>query len=227
MMKFRLYYDKDEETRWLNAMAQEGWALQKYCAGFYRFEPCEKGEYVYQIDFQNHPGAVSPEYRELIEDTGAEIVATWFYWVILRRPASLGEFELYTDTASLIEHYGKIRTMLKAASILEIICIFLELIAACNGFRLGKFFACLLIVLTVPMIHAAAQTTQIIARLKGEENRKTKNVSHSLLLSLGLLLNGVCLAFRHTIPLVSVFQVAALVMILAGAIEILKNTRHG
>ena len=44
MIRFRLYYDKDRETEWLNEMAADGWALKSFFAGFYKFEPCEKGE---------------------------------------------------------------------------------------------------------------------------------------------------------------------------------------
>ena len=49
MIRFRLYYDKDKETEWLNEMAADGWALKSFFAGFYKFEPCEKGEYIRSI----------------------------------------------------------------------------------------------------------------------------------------------------------------------------------
>ena len=51
MIKFRLYFDKDEETDWLTGRADRGWAMEKFLWGFYRFEPCEPGAYRYQIDF--------------------------------------------------------------------------------------------------------------------------------------------------------------------------------
>lgn len=50
MIRFRLYLDKDKETEWLNKMVSEGWGLQSFFAGFYKFTPREKGEYIYQID---------------------------------------------------------------------------------------------------------------------------------------------------------------------------------
>lgn len=50
MIRFRLYYNKDTETEWLNKMAADGWALTGFFVGFYRFEACEKGEYTYQVD---------------------------------------------------------------------------------------------------------------------------------------------------------------------------------
>ena len=38
MVKFRLYFDKDKETKWLNKMAAAGWAMIGFFAGFYKFE---------------------------------------------------------------------------------------------------------------------------------------------------------------------------------------------
>ena len=51
MIKFRLYFDKDKETIWLNKMSEAGLSMTGFFAGFYRFEKCEPGKYVYQIDF--------------------------------------------------------------------------------------------------------------------------------------------------------------------------------
>ena len=51
MIKYRFYLDKDAETAWLNQMAADGWAMKRFFAGFYDFETCENGEYVYQVDF--------------------------------------------------------------------------------------------------------------------------------------------------------------------------------
>ena len=65
MRKFRLYLDKDKETAWLNEMSAQGWAAKGFFAGFYQFEACEKGEYVYQIDFGTKLFAASEDYREL------------------------------------------------------------------------------------------------------------------------------------------------------------------
>lgn len=113
MIKFRLYFDKDKETDWINKMSEEGYAMTGFFAGFYWFEKCEPGKYVYQIDFGEKLFAVSNNYREFMQETGIEIVQTWGYWIILRKLASEGEFQLYTDVDSSIEHYTKIRTMFK------------------------------------------------------------------------------------------------------------------
>ena len=49
MTKFKIYFDKDVETKWLNQMVAEGWALKSFFAGFYTFEECKKGEYIYPM----------------------------------------------------------------------------------------------------------------------------------------------------------------------------------
>ena len=53
MIKFKLCFDKDKETQWLNEMANLWWAMTSFFVGFYKFERCEKGKYSYQIDFGN------------------------------------------------------------------------------------------------------------------------------------------------------------------------------
>ena len=92
MIRFKLYFDKDKETRWLNDMADQGWAMNGFFAGFYRFEPCEKGKYTYQIDFGNEFFSVSDDYREFMSDSDIEIIQSWGFWVFLRMLSSEGDF---------------------------------------------------------------------------------------------------------------------------------------
>ena len=94
MIKFKLYFDKDKETQWLNEMSQKGWAMTGFFAGFYRFEPCEKGKYTYQIDFGNEFFSVSDDYREFMSDSDIEIIQSWGFWVFLRKLSSEGELSL-------------------------------------------------------------------------------------------------------------------------------------
>ena len=77
MTKFRLYYDKDKETTWINDMAAQGYALTGYCMGFYKFEECEPGKYTYQIDFGDKMFAVDDNYREFMAENNIEIVSLW------------------------------------------------------------------------------------------------------------------------------------------------------
>ena len=42
-----------------------------------------------------------------MQEMGAEIIANWGFWAVLRKPADEGTFELYSDVDSQIEHYTK------------------------------------------------------------------------------------------------------------------------
>lgn len=137
MLKFRLYWDKDAETKWLNEMADKGWAMTGFFAGLYKFEKCEEGKWRYQVDFGEKFGAVTEDYREFMNEAGIEIVQSWGYWIILRKLASAGEFQLYTDVESSIEHYSKILKMFKVVFVIELICLLIEIIAA---FKRGSYW---------------------------------------------------------------------------------------
>ena len=178
MLKFRLYFDKDEETAWLNEMSKEGWALERFFAGFYRFEQCEPGKYIYQVDFGEKLFAITDEYREFMEEAGVEVLQPWGYWIFLRKPASEGKFELYTDVDSSIEHYSKICKMFKVVLVIEIIGLFFELYAGMNGASIGYPFACLIGAMIFAIANALFKTKDTIARLK---ERKGEAVSLSLI----------------------------------------------
>ncbi len=107
MLKFKLYFDNEKEAEWLNEMAAKGYALTDYWWGLYNFEKCLPGEYVYQIDIVDGFFNVDDDYRQFMEDIGVELVCMWGFWVILRKKAADGPFQLYTDVESSIEHYSK------------------------------------------------------------------------------------------------------------------------
>lgn len=230
MVKFHLYYDKDTETEWLNEMSEKGWAMERFFAGFYRFEACEPGKYTYQVDFGEKLFHVSNEYREFMEDTGVEIVQTWGYWVILRKLASEGAFELYTDVDSSIEHYSKICKMFQAAIILEVVCLFIELFAAIEGFSAGYALACLIGAIIFAIGNALFKTRDIIAQLKEKKGeaaeRDKRNVSP--LLPCGLLLNACALVISESVshPVKLTVQILAIILMLAGIYKTARNRRE-
>ncbi len=227
MIKVRLYWDKDAETTWLNQMADEGWAMTGFFAGFYKFEQTEKGKWRYQVDFGEKFGTVTEDYREFMNEAGIEIVQNWGYWIILRKLASAGEFQLYTDVESSIEHYSKILTMFKVATIIELICLFIEIIAAVNGSVLGWVFACIIGALTLAVANAAIKTKNTINELKSRQSgidpEKDDRQVSPLLLS-GLLLNSCALMMgtsdslspMMTGPVKMVIQIAAIILMLTG-----------
>lgn len=229
MIKFRLYFDKDAETEWLNQMAADGWAVKRFFAGFYSFEKCEKGVYRYQIDFGDRLFSVSSDYRELMQDAGIEIVQTWGYWVILRKRASEGKFELYTDAASSIGHYKKIRRMFKVVTIIELLCLFIEFYCgAFGGFQLGYAFALLIGAFLVGMLNALMRLNDTINKLNiqltGIE-KKGGCRKISALMAVGLLMNSCALLIADVIPheVKYIIQMIAIILMVVGLFQTYTN----
>ncbi len=131
MIRFRWYYDKEKETIWLNQMAHEGWAMVHFFLGFYWFERCRPGEYLYQIDLffqlaaKNCSFISQAEYVNLIEETGAEYIGRWGWYRFFRRRAELGGFALYTDVDSQAEQYRRYLRFFRTLGILAAgICLY-------------------------------------------------------------------------------------------------------
>ena len=107
-------WDFEKEEEWLNEMAREGLALVGYGWCRYEFEPCEPGEYIVRLQMLDKKRSESEraQYLAFLEETGAEHVASWMDWVYLRRKASEGPFELFSDHASRIRQLGVIKTFI-------------------------------------------------------------------------------------------------------------------
>lgn len=121
MIKFRLYYDKDKEEKFLNDMSAKGYAMTSFFCGFYNFMKCKPNEYTYRVDLVRDK---SPEeladYISLIEESGAEFVQRWFVWAFFRKK---GEFKLYSDSESQISLYKKIRTTFIIFTTVELLAL--------------------------------------------------------------------------------------------------------
>lgn len=223
MTRFKLMVDKDKETVWLNEMADKGFAMTGFCAGFYSFDPCEPGEYIYQVDITDGMFKVSEDYRQFMVEMGVEIVTLWGFWVILRKKAAEGPFVLYTDVETTIEHYKKIRKMFKAVTVVEMILFMVEAYAALGmGSGVGFFGMLVLGILVWVLARQALRTNEIIAKLcerqgKVPECGGLRRGGMSRLLALGLILNGVAVLldpFGRMARLLA--QIPALILMLAG-----------
>ncbi|MDR3209763.1 MAG: DUF2812 domain-containing protein [Oscillospiraceae bacterium] len=120
----KVFFDYEKEEKWLNKMAARGLALTDYGFSRYTFEDSAPGEYIYRIELLNNK-LTHPESRNYIlfmEESGAEVVATWMTWVYFRRKAAAGAFELYSDLDSRIKHYGRMRNTYVALAAAEL-CI--------------------------------------------------------------------------------------------------------
>ena len=125
----RLYYDKDAEEAWLNAMARDGWAFRHFFLGVYTFAPCSPGEFSYQIDLLDNWRGDKEAYALFMEEVGVQVVGQWWRWVYLQKKAAEGPFALYTDTESKLSHYTKIRNFFLLFFCIELLCFFVEIAA--------------------------------------------------------------------------------------------------
>ncbi len=103
-------WDFDKEEKWLNEMAAKGLGLVSVGFCSYEFEDCIPGEFGIKMEMlensASHPE--SRKYIEFLEGTGAEQVGSWSRWLFLRKRKSDGEFELFSDNESRINHLTRI-----------------------------------------------------------------------------------------------------------------------
>ncbi|HHV12200.1 MAG TPA: DUF2812 domain-containing protein [Clostridiales bacterium] len=130
MTIFKLYFDKDAEEAWINDMSQKGWAFEKFFLGFYTFVPCKPGEYLYQIDLLESWAGDRDYFSNFMEELNIQVVSQWYRWVYLRKKASEGAFEMYTDPESKIRQYRRLMHFYIAGALLETWCLWLEFTAA-------------------------------------------------------------------------------------------------
>lgn len=170
MLKFKLYFDKDAEEDWLRTMSLNGWAFKKFFLGFYTFEPCEPGEYNYQIDLLDNWSGNRVDYTPFMEDLGVEVIDQWWRWVYLRKRAVDGPFEMYTDLQSKIALYAKIMKLFKIALVIETVAFFMELNATMStgNFMFG-IFAILIGAISLAMLKVIWKCKWKIESLKHQE----------------------------------------------------------
>lgn len=177
MVRFRWFYNTDKETEWLNRMAGQGWAMTGFCLGFYRFTRCEPGEYIYQTDVTEKMFGVSEDYRQFMEETGAEIVCLWGFWVFLRRRAQEGPFRMYTDVESTIGYYTKMKNFFGTAEAIEAGGMLSGISAAVMTY--SPFVRVLALVAGLFLLLFLQQSVRLKKILKELEGRREKTVAMS------------------------------------------------
>lgn len=130
MTRFKTYINVDEEQEFLNDMSKKGWKMKSFFAGFYNFERCKPGEWVYQVDIIDKKHGPYNKFCRFMEDIGVTVIQRWFYWVYLCKPASEGDFALYTDTESKIEQYTRMKDIFGFATVLEFFCVLIDFYVA-------------------------------------------------------------------------------------------------
>ena len=109
--KWMWVWEFDKEEQWLNTMAQSGWVLDGTGFCKYHFVRCEPGEYTVRLEMREHDEA----YLHFMEETGAEYVGRVMNWIYFRKKTADGEFDIFSDIDSRVNHLNKICKMLTAA----------------------------------------------------------------------------------------------------------------
>lgn len=124
MHKWFYAWSFEKEEKWLNEMAAKGLALVAIGFCKYTFEDCTPGEYNVRLELlKNVPAhAESQQYIRFLEETGAEYLGTIARWVYFRKKTTDGEFNLYSDNPSRIQHLNRILNVIGAVGGLNI-CI--------------------------------------------------------------------------------------------------------
>lgn len=156
---FKLVLDFEKEEKWLNELSAKGLHMIHYgFPGRYVFEEGKPGEYIYRLELlENLPSqAESKVYLSFIEESGAEVVATFGRWVYFRKEAADGPFDVYTDSKSRYNHYKRIVTLLGIFSVINIGNGLNQLI---SGLRLGLDFSIIVGVLCLTVGSALTALT--------------------------------------------------------------------
>lgn len=124
---FKLFYiwNFDKEEIWLNKMANQGWVLDSVGLYTYKFIQCDSEEYTVRLEMHSY----DDNYIDFMRETGAEYVGQrMMKWIYFRKKVSNGEFYIFSDLDSKINHLNRIGKILFIVGILNLI------IGAVNSF---------------------------------------------------------------------------------------------
>ncbi|MCL2360173.1 MAG: DUF2812 domain-containing protein [Candidatus Bathyarchaeota archaeon] len=136
---WKAFWDYEKEEDWLNKMAAKGLAMTAYTFCCYTFEDCVPGEYIYRIELLEHSVShpESVRYIRFMEENGVEHIDTYFRWVYFRKKATDGDFKIYSDFTSRINHYQRISKIWFVICCVDLSAGFLQLSIVLHGWENG------------------------------------------------------------------------------------------
>ena len=123
-------WDFDKEEMWLNKMADQGWVLDGIGFFGYKFIQCDSEEYTVRHEMHGF----DEKYIDFMRETGAEYVGRMGQWIYFRKKVSDGEFNIFSDIESKINHLNKIGKM---QSVIGIFFITMGVVGVCNHLNMG------------------------------------------------------------------------------------------
>ena len=114
VFKIFLAFQYEKEEKWLNEMSAKGLQLTDVALFIYTFTDNEPENYIYRLEMLDDlpSSAKGSAYIRFLEDMGVEYIGSMVRWIYVRKPASEGPFDLYSDIESKIKHYSRIRNLM-------------------------------------------------------------------------------------------------------------------
>lgn len=103
----RWFVNFDKEEQWLNEQSKKGWAFSRTNGVIYRFNVCEPGEFIYQIDFDEKKSLMEEDYIVFRNSCGDSFVHQWKSKIYWKRRASDGPFEAENDIVAKLKLTNK------------------------------------------------------------------------------------------------------------------------
>lgn len=128
MKKFKIYYDKDAETAWLNKMSDQGYQLVSFKMGMYTFEQKNPGKYYYLVDLIDRTNFDFDVYRETLKRVGIEVIAHFGNYVYIRKLKKNGPFVNTKSAQDQIAQYNRIGLVFIAMMFVEFVAGLAEFI---------------------------------------------------------------------------------------------------
>lgn len=167
-------WDYDKEERWLNEMAAKGMALISVGLCKYIFEDSEPGAYTVKIELLDHmpSNAESTSYLRFLEETGVEHVGSIFRWIYLRKKASDGALDLYSDMGSKIRYMKRLQAFFLSLTVFELFIGIMNISIGLSSYnqvnRTNLFMGILLLFIALMCGIAAVRHTKRLRILQRE-----------------------------------------------------------
>ncbi len=110
VFRFFFAWQDDQEEKWLEKMARQGWHLVRGGIVF-RFVEGKPGEFRYRLDYRPGSNRSLEEYFTLFADSGWEHVCSFGGWHCFRTGDASAP-EVFTDVDSKVEKYRRLLMLL-------------------------------------------------------------------------------------------------------------------
>lgn len=122
--KFRFFIDHENEEKWINDMAEQGWHLKKFWPFVFVFEKGDPGAYIYRNEMVL---ARKKDYFEFLETMDVERVHQFGVWSYFRKKTTDGPFDIYSDSTDKMRYLTKINRLFIFVCILNMLIFLLNM----------------------------------------------------------------------------------------------------